>query len=327
MSVEYDHLLHTFLDLQSTDHKDLETAVQAYFDVKTHIYHEITWLKQHRICAYLTMYIQFFQLILYFSAHPKMALLTATIGKAFQSILHFLLLFGTLFSMFAFSAHWMFGDYIEVFGTYGETVKQQVRMIVTGEIWTDGAENLNDTMTAMYWLYACTLVLVMTWTLLNFFLAIVVDAFADVKEENVKLETVQSFPTDCFDVIWTYYLTVKNKWPARRLLLGYFQDKLECSDLADEGVNSWINKLAFKDEEEAQDSDSKKVTCSWKDVVDNVEGLSDDTLAQILAHYFAKTDKVICRNKLGKSLSKSLSKSKSKFRVVPEDAPQADPQA
>eukprot|EP00971_Amphidinium_carterae_P220294 4373217-Amphidinium_carterae.4 len=43
---------------------------------------ETQWLLNHRCAAYIVIYIQFLQLIFYFSAHPKMAVLTETVAKA-----------------------------------------------------------------------------------------------------------------------------------------------------------------------------------------------------------------------------------------------------
>eukprot|EP00418_Pyrodinium_bahamense_P051201 CAMPEP_0179185436 /NCGR_PEP_ID=MMETSP0796-20121207/91952_1 /TAXON_ID=73915 /ORGANISM="Pyrodinium bahamense, Strain pbaha01" /LENGTH=218 /DNA_ID=CAMNT_0020889393 /DNA_START=208 /DNA_END=859 /DNA_ORIENTATION=- len=78
MAEEFDHLLHSFLDMESLEEQVMEDIIQKYFDTKSHIYSETSWMKSHRVVAYMVCYIQFLQLIFYFNAHPKMAVLTAT---------------------------------------------------------------------------------------------------------------------------------------------------------------------------------------------------------------------------------------------------------
>ena len=54
-----------------------------------------------------------------------MGVLTSTVFKALDNIIHFLMLFGVLFVMLAFMAHWMLGEFIPDFGTYGDTISAQ----------------------------------------------------------------------------------------------------------------------------------------------------------------------------------------------------------
>mmetsp|Transcript_49377 Transcript_49377/g.115461 ORF Transcript_49377/g.115461 Transcript_49377/m.115461 type:complete len:905 (-) Transcript_49377:40-2754(-) len=223
MAEEYDHLLHSFIDTPGISQDDMEVILDSYFDVKTHMYEETTWLMNHRCAAYIVLYVQFVQLIFYFSLHPKMAVLTDTIFKAFWNILHFLALFTILFLMLAFMAHWMLGEHITEFGTFGKTLETQAQMIYGEFIYAEEAEYLYDSHVVMYWLYAITFMLVIYFTLLNFFLAIIVDAFADVKKKNEALHTVHTFAYDIVELWATMLQSHRHRWPKRQALSDFFQ--------------------------------------------------------------------------------------------------------
>ena len=78
--------------------------------------------------------------------------------------------------MLAFMACGLVGQSVAVFQDWGTTIESQARMIFGAFLLPDGAEHLYGKQRAMYWLYALTFLLVMIFTLLNFFLAIVVVA-------------------------------------------------------------------------------------------------------------------------------------------------------
>merc|ERR1712032_1136058 len=130
----------------------LEDCIQKYFDTKTHIYYETSWLKTHCFVAYFVCYVQFLQLIFYFNVHPRMAILTSTIVKASSNIVHFFLIFGVLYIMLAFMAHWMLGPSISQFGTLADTIKNQCRMMFGEFLQADGVETLRGWTMAVYWL-------------------------------------------------------------------------------------------------------------------------------------------------------------------------------
>merc|ERR1719408_348166 len=98
----------------------------------------------------------------------------------------------------------------------GNAIEAQGRMIFGEFIYASGEEELHGVMIIMYWLYAFTFMIVMFFTLLNFFLAIVVDAYADVKEEFDTVHiTEQAFPTDVLDILAGVVRYRVRRWPAR----------------------------------------------------------------------------------------------------------------
>ena len=176
MHHEYDLLLGTFLKLESMDRHSAEYdhATTEFLDVKTHIYGEVRWVQSMRIACFLMCYVQFVQLTTYFNAHPRMAVLTKTFSKRIDLMVHVFIVFLVPFFMRAFMAYWLFGQLVAVFQDWGTTIESQARMIFGAFLLPDGAEHLYGKQRAMYWLYALTFLLVMFFTLLNFFQVIVV---------------------------------------------------------------------------------------------------------------------------------------------------------
>jgi len=294
MSKEYDYLLRAILDMPELTETSANAALSQYFEVKTHIYKEIRWLREHRISANLVLYLQFWQLMLYLSAHPRMAMLTDTVFKACWNILHFLCLFMVLFCMMAFMAHWQLGEFIRDFTTYGAAISTQARMIYGEFIYVDGAGNLEGTMLFMYWLYAFTFLLVMYFILLNFFLAIVVDAFADVNALHEDSVYINNFFLDCLDTFRVEWYKVRCNWPSHRNLIKYLRD-VENSQLP---PNHWLHKLELDKHLEHDPMIGKKVLHVFpEDLKTNFpKNFGDDAkLAFYLCHYYAKMPKVLRR--------------------------------
>jgi len=292
MAEEYDMLLHSFLDIKSTGTSEIYKALVKYFDVKTHIYSETSWLKRQRVAANIVVYMQFWQMMLYFSAHPKMAMLTDTISKALTNIIHFLVLFMVIFTMMSFMAHWQLGEYILDFATYGDTVSAQGRMIFGEFIYANGARELHGVMMFMYWMYAFTFLLVMWGLLLNFFLAIVVDAFADIKEESNSSEVVGNFFNDIFDVFVSLMQSYRYGWPPRVALEHFLQD---VQSRYEEGLN-WLGKL--DDETTTPYQEEEKVPVCYPEQLLNAfpkEFKNDDQLAVFICHYYNKLPRLLRR--------------------------------
>ncbi|CAE7708978.1 pkd2, partial [Symbiodinium pilosum] len=227
MSHEFDLLLQTFIGSDGVDDEHMKHNMQEYFKVKTVIYDEVGWLERHRVASYVLMYFQFLQMVLYFNAHPRVAMLTKTVKGALLNMLHFFLVFTILFLMLAFMAHFLLGGQIQLFGTFGGSCETQVRMLFGEFIFVDGAENLSGLSLAMYWLYAASFMLIVFFTLLNFFLAIVVDAFVAVKDEYDKLFCTYNFCYDLGTIPRCVYTHFKLKLPGRKPFIKYLEESVQ----------------------------------------------------------------------------------------------------
>ncbi|CAE7942203.1 pkd2, partial [Symbiodinium sp. KB8] len=238
MSHEFESLLQTFLNSHGLNEEHLTKSLAKYFEVKTEVYEEVEWLETHRLASYIMLYVQFLQAVLYFSAHPRVAMLTRTVKKALWNMVHFFVVFAILFLMLAFMAHFLLGGTVHLFGTFPAACATQVRMLFGEFIFVDGAEKLSGSMSAMYWVYAASFMLVVFFTLLNFFLAIIVDAFVDVKSECDDLQCTRNVFSDFCSIPRSWHLHRKYGLPSRHSLCRFLGEALD----------------AFEEERERRDS-------------------------------------------------------------------------
>ncbi|CAL1160030.1 unnamed protein product [Cladocopium goreaui] len=238
MSHEYDLLLQTFLNNEGMDEAHLHHSVAEYFKVKSVIYEEASWLERHRVAAYVVLYVQFLQMVLAFTVHPRVAMLTSTVQKALYNMMHFFFVFAILFLMLAFMANFLLGGRIHIFGTFGSACSAQVRMLFGEFIYADGVEVLSGTALVMYWLYAVSFMLIVFFTLLNFFLAIIVDAFVEVKDNCSQLRCTQSFFEDLCSMAGTLYLQRRYKLPASKRLVKFLSESLKGFEAVPKGSES-----------------------------------------------------------------------------------------
>ncbi|CAK0852680.1 unnamed protein product [Prorocentrum cordatum] len=298
-SEEYDSLLHTFLDMQGTAAEDVKTAMQGYFDVKAQIYSDTSWLQRMKLAAYLVLYMQFAQLLLYLSAHPKLGVLTSTISRAAGHLANFLILFWLTFLSLAFVAHWMLGEYVPAFSTFGGAVESQARMLYGEFIYAGGAEFLTSGYTAVYWLYAGTYMCVVFFLLLNFFLAIIVDAFVDVKSGfETSPAILHGFLTDLLWVTAAALRWRRGRWPPRSKILEVLGSELDQAG-AEDAVATWVKRLSAQDAEapaEEGEPPQKAMTITAARLMDAVPGLTEDKLAELLHHYFSMSSRFLCKN-------------------------------
>eukprot|EP00931_Biecheleriopsis_adriatica_P027109 TRINITY_DN16357_c0_g1_i4.p1 TRINITY_DN16357_c0_g1~~TRINITY_DN16357_c0_g1_i4.p1 ORF type:complete len:854 (+),score=141.78 TRINITY_DN16357_c0_g1_i4:42-2603(+) len=282
MSHEYDKILNSFLTSESLSTSTKQETMSEYFKVKAEIAQEVGWLREHRVVSYSVCYVQFLQLVFYFNAHPRMAMLTSTVQKGLTNMIHFALLFGTLFLMLAFMSHWLLGGAIRSFETFGGAVETQTRMLFGEFIYVDGAEGLLGGLLILYWLYAVTFMIVVFFTLLNFFLAIIVDAFVDVKSDNERLIATRGFVDDICHLPYAAYMAMKYKIPSTKRLGTYFSQVIAQRK---EEVAEHV-KLKRKSEQgvelDVQEEWSAEV--SFNEILEAFPGeLSEDSLCMLLS--------------------------------------------
>eukprot|EP00746_Dinoflagellata_sp_MGD_P157640 gnl/MRDRNA2_/MRDRNA2_86268_c0_seq1.p1 gnl/MRDRNA2_/MRDRNA2_86268_c0~~gnl/MRDRNA2_/MRDRNA2_86268_c0_seq1.p1 ORF type:complete len:424 (-),score=81.67 gnl/MRDRNA2_/MRDRNA2_86268_c0_seq1:394-1590(-) len=303
MSIEYKLLLDAFLDQKDLSHDSMYNTLVHFFEVKTHMYSENEWLKAHRVCGYIMCYLQFFQLVNYFNAHPRMSTLTQTVTKAMDNILHFAAVFLSLFMMLAYMGHWMLGEDIRGFRTMGSTIATQIKMLFGEFIYAEGAETLSGVMQAMYWVYAITFMLIVVFTLLNFFLAIVVDSFIRVKEEleNVYV-TEQSFLYDSCDVVASFFQYRKHGWPKRSVILTFLYQTRNTKSEAESPFKS-LSATPKEEEQENVLLEPQKLMQQFK------EFESKDAISGFFAYYHNKSRNIMTLSQEGDAEKRQAGKS------------------
>merc|ERR1719326_2460177 len=142
-----------------------------FFDVIGHVYVTVGWVSGIKATAYIVLYVQFIQIVFYFNAHPRMAVLYRTVMQAMSEMIHFLLLFAALFVFLAYLAYFQFGDQVNEYSTFPGALISQVKMVFGEFIYVEISNNLEGSQFYLYWIYVITFTLIAFWILLNFFLA------------------------------------------------------------------------------------------------------------------------------------------------------------
>jgi len=146
------------------------------------------------------------------SLHPRLALLTGTISKAMDDFWHSALLIILIMGSFAGIGTWRFGSEREEFGTFEKTMQTQFLMFL-GEFLEDWATDTD--LQAFIVLY----LMIMFLLVLNFLLAIIVEAYMGVREVNEENEVEMEFLSDMAAIAQSAAVSYRHQWP-HPLVLG-----------------------------------------------------------------------------------------------------------
>ncbi len=150
------------------------------------------------------------------SIHPRLALLTGTVSKAADDFMHTALLIILIMGCFAGIGTWRFGGYRPEFATWEVTMQTQFMWMIgaVGENWADNTD-----------LQAFTVLFLMVMFLLvlNFVLAIIVEAYMGVRKANEECVIEMDFFSDIITTGYAYVLGTIHNWPSNRLLGLYLQ--------------------------------------------------------------------------------------------------------
>jgi len=157
----------------------------------------------------LANYCMFFlllRLIMATNIHPRLASLTGTLGRSLDDMWHTSLLVCLLMFCFAAIATWRFGDQHVQFADFSTSLQTQFEMLIGDfpDAWTDTMDLI---------VYTVLFMMVMFVLVLNFILAIVVEAYMSVREENAKCEIEMDFGTDVFYCFLAFFKRLYHGWP------------------------------------------------------------------------------------------------------------------
>ena len=119
----------------------------------------------------------------------------------------------------------------------------------------------------------------MFFTLLNFFLAIIVDAFVEVKENCGQLRCTQSFFKDLCSMAGTLYLQRRYKLPASKLLVKFLSESLKGFEAVPKGSESEGNPPLFSAEAiRSEFGLEESAVCHW---LCRIESMSSVPFVQV----------------------------------------------
>jgi len=114
------------------------------------------------------------------SLHPRLAFLTRTLSESLGSLIPFMFVFSTVYACFVCSGQLLFGAEVETFSTVSNSVLTLFNMLL-GEFDYDELSSADETNAVLFLVSFYVLVY---YLLLNFFLAIVLDAYGAVKLQS-----------------------------------------------------------------------------------------------------------------------------------------------
>jgi hypothetical protein len=287
MPHEYDLAVHAFTDMEHFSLHELEAVVVKFFKVKEQIYHSVEWAHSTRSISFVLLYLQYLQLIFYFNAHPRMAILYQTMVKCFQDMAHFLFLFSVLFFFLSYMAYFQFGDLLPGHATFLKSSISQFRMIFGEFIYDEEADALTSSQYLLYWAYSGTFMIVAFFILLNFFLAIVVDNFMLVKEDVKEFNAENNIWVDVWDIAESFWKYRKYKWPDRATVINFLNAR------GDEGPEksdkSGVSKVMF-DFLNGPPREFCEDSVKADEFLGEFQEFDEDSLVQYLTFYANKVD-------------------------------------
>jgi len=125
----------------------------------------------------LLLVVKFFEA---FSGIPRLAVITKTLQLASWDLVHFLLVFGIIFSSFSVGAFFLFGQKILEWSTPGLALNTSFRALMGDFDFVSMYNVAPVSATVWFWSYMMLIFLVM----LNMLLAIIMDTYCEVKDQS-----------------------------------------------------------------------------------------------------------------------------------------------
>mmetsp|Transcript_38784 Transcript_38784/g.53872 ORF Transcript_38784/g.53872 Transcript_38784/m.53872 type:complete len:1579 (-) Transcript_38784:245-4981(-) len=204
---------------------------------------------------------------------PRLGIVTKTLSRAASDILHFMVVFGVVFMGYVMMGTLVFGYKIEEFSSLEKSLRTCFETLL-GEIgWNSNLQVLEGLEYwagfAYFWSYQILVFMI----LLNFLLAIIVDAYAEIKEE--AHETV-SVPAEVIPML-------KEKW--RSITKSkYFYRK----HIPEERIRKSLKVLAGRGDEESDSDDTVDFEVNPEKVLKvGEEDIDKETLRRVLQHCIA----------------------------------------
>mmetsp|Transcript_18481 Transcript_18481/g.39854 ORF Transcript_18481/g.39854 Transcript_18481/m.39854 type:complete len:787 (-) Transcript_18481:191-2551(-) len=152
-----------------------EEALGALLDhVEMSLRHQITVGYIRSICLFLVP----LRMFKAFSAQARLSILTRTFAVCAVELFHFLLVFFTLFMTWAVAGIVLFGNSIEEFADFERAMNTCLRVVLGEIVWYEVREEAGPIVAAL-WLW--TFCFVNSLVVLNMLLAIIMDAYSEVK--------------------------------------------------------------------------------------------------------------------------------------------------
>lgn len=158
------------------------------------------------------------RMVLATSIHPRIALMTATLKEGFSEMFHFSLIFMIIFWNFGRIAEWRYGVDRSDLSTTLKAMASQFDTILDPPGSLAVSEDNLDT---DYVVFALFFHGICFFFLVNFILAIIVNAYTTVIDHVNECEVEQDIVSDLWALFATECKRCKHRWPAKVRLMSY----------------------------------------------------------------------------------------------------------
>ncbi|CAI5506835.1 unnamed protein product, partial [Closterium sp. Naga37s-1] len=191
------------------------SATQAFADLHNIINLRAVYFALQGINVFFMM----IRLLKVMDFQPYLGVITRSLGLATPSLLHFFLLSFTVFFCFSMYAYLVFGGAMELFSTVLNSMFSLFLLLINDNGSAYFLQRLEswDLIAAM--LFFFMFIVFMVFILLNFLIAIIVDAFMSVKDSNLVATSIAADLAHVFKYKW-------NCWRGRYLPYRVILDRL-----------------------------------------------------------------------------------------------------
>jgi hypothetical protein len=240
------------------------------------------WESYGVVCVYILLA----RVVHSLSGHPRVGILTATWRMAFDDIAHLVCVFVILFFSQAVIGLLLMWNRSAQMTTYVDVTLSQWRSLVAG-VWDSVSADIDvhgqDWIVMLYFVAFLVTTRVL---LLNFFIAVQIDAYMAVREHVVSHSTAQSFLADAVETAQAKLLVKLGYIPNRQKIIAmlvhmYAKPEVGRADLsqgwafADEKqVNLFCQRYWFKYPQVREQTDAA-VASDWRTVLAEIEVLRD----------------------------------------------------
>ena len=150
---------------------------------------------------------------------PRLGLVTRTIAKAAQDLLHFLFIFLFVFVAFASMGHLTFGGATERFSTMASSLTVCMAILlgdidVLTDLYRGSVPGSDQRLAADFFFWS--FIFVAFFILINMLLAILVDAYVAVKDQAESMGS-RTVPDDCYHILSSLLPSAANRAHSRHV--------------------------------------------------------------------------------------------------------------
>lgn len=192
LKVVHDMLLSTSVDVEGSF--STQGELEEWF---SHLHGMVRFSYTFRVVLavyVLLISVRFFKA---FDAQPRLSLVTKTMSSATVGIIHFGVVFFTIFFIFTVSGMCLFGQEIADFANVGRASHSSFRVLLGDFDWEE--LHVIGRPQALLWFWAFQWVL--SLTMLNMFLGIILDTYSEVKGRILSQPGVETLWSQLFEIV------------------------------------------------------------------------------------------------------------------------------